>query len=338
MNILIIMNHVLTDPDRVTFYNIDGRHQYIKRGIQRVFKSKNKVFYFLNLVLTAIQLRRHYKRMNVDLIISGNPRIGFVVGAINRISFCKTAHAVWNFNVHHVYTGIKRRLSSFALKQVHYLLVYSRHEQRIYSDMLGLAPERILYKYYSGPYLEDKRYQSLKSAGGEEYVVSAGFSGRDYAFLAAVAEQMPDVTFFVLTYPSVLKNISFGSNVKVISGIPEVEYCRYIANAKLFFLPMKNKETANGHIAIVQAMCLRTPLLTNMTEGTKDYLQPDINSVIFPDGDVKSTAVLVRKIWTDREWSEKIVNQAYQFARERFTIQKEIEAVEQIAASTGGRR
>lgn len=329
MNILIIANHVITDPNRAVFYNEDDSHHYIKRGIKNFIGGKGRLVFFLNLLLTVITLRWSWRKYQLDLIISDNPRIGFFVGVINRLTFCRIGHVVWDFNVLSEYVGVKRWFSRFALKRVMRILVYSQYEAALYSRVFDIPPERITVKLYSGPYLDDARYQHLNN-NPEDVIISAGFSGRDYAFLALVAAELQEVPFRVLAYPAAIAGVDLPANIEVISGISEIEYCRHIANARLFFLPIKNKITANGHIGIVQAMCFQTPLITNMTEGTKDYLRPNQNAFIYPDRDVQATVELIKQLWSDTEKTQTVAQNAYQFALEHFNVQRNIDALEQI--------
>jgi len=116
----------------------------------------------------------------------------------------------------------------------------------------------------------------------------------------------------------------------VISGVSEVEYCRQIANSRLFLLPIRNTVTANGHMAIVQAMTFRTPLLTNVTEGTKDYLAPGENCAVFPDGDVETATGIIRRLWSDETLTEGLVENGYRWATEHFTPRTDIKALNEI--------
>ncbi len=329
MNILILAEHVTTDPDRAVFYNADDKHHYIKRGIKKYIQCKGRGVYFFNLLLTVIALRCSWRKYQLDFIVSDNPRIALFVGFVNRLTCCRIEHVVWNFNVLSEYTGLKRLFSRFALKHVRNIVVYSNHEAALYGRVFNIPTERITVKLYSGPYLDDPRYQNLQDRP-EDMIVSAGFSGRDYPFLARVAAELPDIPFRVLAYPAALAGVDLPANVEVVSGISEIEYCRHIANARLFFLPIKNKTTANGHIGIVQAMCFKTPLLTNMTDGTSDYLRPDQNAVVFPDGDVPAAVQCIKDYWSNREKANQIALQAYEFATKHFNVQQDVDALEQI--------
>jgi glycosyltransferase involved in cell wall biosynthesis len=201
--------------------------------------------------------------------------------------------------------------------------------------MLGIEPKRFYFKHLSGPYLEDVRYLNLIRKK-QDYIVSAGFSGRNYLFLSEVSKKLPDISFIVLTYPWATKNLSFGSNVEIISNISELEYCQYIANGKLFFLPISNKLTANGHIAIVQTMSLGTPLLTNITEGTKDYLCPDVNCVVYEDGAIDSTVATIRQLWSDNNRLIRLAQNGAEFAKEHFSINNDICVIDDLLVKLKG--
>lgn len=331
MNILVISEHVRSDPFRSSFYNIDTTHKYYKKSIRRFIKGNNKFCYFINLFVTAFICRVKYKSWDIKLVISDNPRIGFLVSIINRLTLCNINHVIWNFNTQSIYTGIKLLIAKYACSSVSFIIVYSEHEKNIYSKMLNIPKSKIIKKLLSGPYLDDDRYIKLSNnSTKKDCIVSAGFSGRNYEYLSKIAGRMLDVRFVIIVYPDCLRDIKFTDNIEIVSGISELDYCHYITKAKLFFLPIKNMETANGHLGIVQAMSLRTMLITNITKGTKDYLQPDINCVIYPDGNIEETINIIRQSLRDSVRRQYIVEKAYNFARRNFNVQKDINTLNDI--------
>ena len=331
MNVLVISEHLRSDPLRSTFYNIDTTNKYFKKSIRRFIKGDSKFCYFINLLVTTFICRFKYKSWDIKLVISDNPRIGFLVSIINRLTLCNINHVIWNFNTQGVYTGIKLLIAKYACSSVSFIIVYSEHEKNIYSKMLNIPKSKIIKKLLSGPYLDDDRYIKLSNNSiKKDFIVSAGFSGRDYEYLSKIAGRMLDVRFVIIVYPDCLKDIKFTDNIEIVSGISELDYCRYIAEAKLFFLPIKNMETANGHLGIIQAMSLRTMIITNITKGTKDYLQPDINCVIYPDGNIEETINIIRQSLRDGVRRQYIVEKAYNFARRNFNVQKDINTLNDI--------
>jgi glycosyltransferase involved in cell wall biosynthesis len=331
IRILLFAKEVLTDPDRSMFYNVDTSHEYVRRGITTYFRHRSYAAYILNLLLTVLVLRCRYRALGIELILSNaaDPVIGIVVGLVNRITRCRIDHVIWNFNMLALYRGLKRWVSTFAVRHVSQLVVSSAHEVKLYSEFLGIPSDRITFKFYSGHYLEDPRYQNLKT-DPREVIISAGSFGRDYGFLAEVAARCPEFSFVVMAYPWALKGIMFPLNVSVIAGVSDVEYCRQIANSRLFLLPIRNTTTASGHAAIIQAMCFRTPLLTNVTEGTKDYFPPGENCAIFPTGDVEAAVEMIRRLWSDESFTEALVQNGYRWATEHFTSRTDIKTLNEI--------
>ncbi|MCF7972712.1 MAG: glycosyltransferase [Phycisphaerae bacterium] len=330
MKILVIFEHVETDPGRVTFYNRDVTNQYLKANVIKLCPGSHAISNVVNLFLTAVFYRMNYRKFGIDLIVSGNPRIGFFVGAINRLTYARTKHVVWDFNIQKQYGPVIRYLARYALAKVEAVVVYSSHEKKIYAKMLSLPEDKVLFKLYSGPYLEDKRYNSPIKRVKKEYIISAGCSGRDYRYLAKIAKEMVDVKFVVLAYSRALQGISFTSNVQVITGISEIEYCRYIAQARLMVLPIANKETANGHIAVVQAMSLKTLLVVNMTKGVEDYLQPGENCLVIPDDNVEFAVQQIRAALANETRDALIIENAHTFANLHFTIRNDVRLIGKI--------
>ena len=330
MNILVIAKHVITDPQRKTYYNSEIYATLINKGIINFF-NKGMFVDLLNIIINCFIFRISYKKWKVDMIVSDNPRIGIWVGVINLLTFCRKKHVIWNFNIRRKYKGIKLVLSKIAFMHVKAFIVYSRHEVITYSQMLGIPQSKFIFKLLSGPYLEDERYTSLMhDCIKDDYIVCAGYSGRDFVLLSKVAAKLPDNRFIVLAYPEFIGNIVFTENVEVVSMISEVEYCKYIANAKLSFLPIVNKETANGQIAIIQSMCFKTLLLTNITAGTKDYLMPGSNCMIFNDNNTEETVSLISELLNDYSCYDYIIEEAFKFATENFKIEHEIKILESI--------
>ena len=330
MTILIVSEHVMSDPERYTFYTADRENKYLLYPIKKIINKENTIAQGVNLVATMRGIRKCIKKNDVAIVISANSKIGMMVGAVNRLTSSKASHVVWGFNIHALYTGMKLSFAKFSLRDVKNIIVYSSHEKDIYAKMLGINPDKIIMKLFSGPYLEDSRYKKLSMAKND-YVVSAGYSGRDFAFLASVASRLPAVRFVILAYPNALGDTRFGANVSVVHGISETEYCQYIAGARLSFIPLKNHVTANGHIAIVQSMCLKTLVLTNLTEGTSDYILPDDNALLFSEGDVDDTATMILAILANEGKWNGIVNNAYAFAQKNFSVRTDIDVVNRIA-------
>jgi glycosyltransferase involved in cell wall biosynthesis len=235
--------------------------------------------------------------------------------------------AVLNLNMLQPYRGLKRWFARTALSSVSAMVVASKHEKQVYAEHLQLPTERLRFKLLSGPYLEDHRFAQLIQESKQEYVVSPGYSGRDFNLLREVASRVPQVRFLVLAYPESVEGVRFPPNVQLRYGLPEIEFCRCIARARVCFLPIANHQTANGHIAIIQAMSLRTLLFTNPTPGTKDYLVDRENCLLFSGTDVEEHARRLTRLYESPDSYGDIIERAYTFARANFSIETDIRLI-----------
>jgi hypothetical protein len=96
-------------------------------------------------------------------------------------------------------------------------------------------------------------------------------------------------------------------------------------------MPILNKETANGHIAIVRAMSLKTMLIANMTKGIEDYLLPNENCLLIPDDDIEPSIHQIRHAMTPLGGETIIIENAYRFAQKHFSVSNDIEVINELA-------
>lgn|SRR3990167_10609079 len=329
LKILHVCPYASGDRDRVIFSRQDRNNQYFVVEPSTFFQDfgKGKL---LGLVSGAARLRRFVSENAIDLVISDNPRIGLIMAFMLRISWSRVRHVIWNFNIARKYTGFKLLLSRIALTGNTHIVVFSRYEKEVYAELFRLDQTRIHFKLYSGPYLDDPRYTGIPP-DKKDYIVSAGYSGRDYGSLFKLAAAMPDTPFVVVTLPKAIKDLVKPANVTIVSGIEELEYCRIIANARAFVLPIQKDVIANGQIAIVQAMSFNTLLFVNRLPGVTDYFDDGRNLVELDLADVEKAVLTVRTaLGNQRQMAETVAN-ARSFAGANFTVAKDIELVERIA-------
>ena len=325
--IIVVAPHVTTDPGRASFYNRDASAAYHGIGFVPPPGRFKKVFGY---AATALALRRLVKRVRPELVVFESPRVGLPLAALARLLGRREKMVIWSFNILRPYTGFRRWMARYALGAVDCVIVYSRHEQEMYSRQFGMPGSKVRFKHLSGPYLEDPRYAALLKGAKKPYVVSPGYSGRDFRLLAEVAASAPQLEFVVLAYPSAVGDVVFPSNVRLRHGIPETEYCRYIAEAEVCFVPVGNHQTANGHIAIIQAMSLRTLLFTNATPGTRDYLQDGRNCILFDARSAADVGDRLLEICQNPQRHAGIVDQAYRDALERSSVQSDVDALHDL--------
>ncbi len=320
-NILHICPYATTDVERIIFSRIDSSHNYFLKSPEEISLDLKKGNPILLSLKALFKIRKIINEHNIDIIVSDNPRVGLPIALILKLTNRKTKHIIWNFNISKSYKGIKLFFSRFAINNVD-IVVFSKHERIAYSKIFNKNLSNIHYKLYSGPYLEDARYQNINKEK-KEYIVSAGYSGRDYKRLFSLAKLAKNFTFIVATKPIAIQGLEIPDNVKIVGGISEIEYCQYIANAKAFILPIKEDVIANGQIAVVQAMSFETPLIVNNLPGVSDYLKPNSNSLIINFREPEKAIIAINNLLSDRNKSLKMTKTAKDFAKSNFTIEKD---------------
>ena len=328
MKVLVLSSFFYSDPERVSFYTLDRSRLYERMGVKP--PRCGKIGHLRSYAATAWAVRHRAAVTKPDLIVLENPRVGMLVSLFLKLTGVKIPTIIWNLNILQPYYGIKRWFARAALRSANAVVVYSRHERSFYAKHFDLPLERVRFKLFSGAYLEDKRFSHLLQDAKQDYVVSPGYSGRDFHTLAEVAARAPDIHFLVLAYPSAVGGIKFPPNVELRHGLPEVEFCRCIARARVCFLPIANRQTANGQIAIVQAMSLRTLLFTNLTPGTKDYLVDGENCLLYSGEDMDDHARRLTRLYESFETFHEVVWRAYAFARVNFSVKTEIRLIERF--------
>ncbi|WP_146119109.1 glycosyltransferase family 4 protein [Blastopirellula marina] len=330
--VLVTSRLALADVERATFFSIDASHKYVLVTISPVVLGKIRGFF--RVLSLAVRVLAAIRRTKPDLIVFEDQRTGGSCCLFLRILGVKTPVLIWNFNMFKPYRNLKWLLTQKGGKAAASLVVYSRHEQKVYSKVFGVPTSKFRFKPYSGPYLDDARYVSLlEDRTKRDCVVAPGSWGRDYKLLADVAARLPSIRFVVLAFSNSVAGVDFPENVEVVNGIQELEYCRYIAEARVCYVPVANQTTANGHIAIVQAMCLKPPLITNPTPGTIDYLDQR-TMIACSDSDPVTVASQIADVYENGDKYDTMVNPAHEFARANFGVDWDIEMIDEVLSST----
>lgn len=331
--LVVAATHVTTDPARATFYSRDPSLQFDCFGPRAGARGRlGELRANLRLCFGAL---RHARAVGAAAVVVDSPRSALLAGVLARLVGRRVPLIIWNFNIGSRYRGWRRWLGRFAFGTARALVVYSRHERRCYAELFGVDPGRIAWKHFSGPYLDDARFVAVAAGDGGTAkvpgtVVVPGYSGRDFPLVAAVAAAAPQLRFVVLAYPHALAGVAMPPNVDVRHGLPEVEFCRVLASAQLCFLPIANTVTANGHIAIVQAMSLRTLLLTNETPGTADYLQDGRTCLVFRERDPAALAARIAGLCAAPQQHAAVVAAAHAFAQRHFAVQRDVEMLHRL--------
>jgi len=83
-------------------------------------------------------------------------------------------------------------------------------------------------------------------------------------------------------------------------------------------------------LSIVEAMAARVPVVATMSEGAREIVEDDQTGRLVPIGDVAALAKAIGELLADPEERERLSRNARRAARERFSLDRMLEATEQV--------
>lgn len=167
------------------------------------------------------------------------------------------------------------------------------------------------------------------------------FVGRDYfrkgiypllQAMKIVQAQIPDAKLWVVgkEYPHSLKFcqlLSRNLNVEFINGLPNPELVELYAQSSVFVLPSHIE--AFG-IVFLEAMAAKVPVVGTTVGGIPEIVRNGETGFLIPPNCPEKLADVIIKILKDGKKIEDIVDKAYKFVSENFTIDKMIEDLETV--------
>ncbi len=220
----------------------------------------------------AWRLYRH--RRSFDLVCTIGSRVALAYGLLSRLT--------WRGNPVHVVREIfleeldakswqwkfKRRLIQFAFTNAAGIIVYSRGEQRLYAQHLGLPHERF-YFVPAHTNIVDPHHERAS-----RYGFAAGRSHRDYRTLFEAVRGL-DYQFVVVSNKAGVSGLKIPENVEVHCDVPRETYLALLREAAFVVVPLRDIPRSTGQVVILEAYALGKPVVATRTIGTVDYVDPD---------------------------------------------------------------
>jgi glycosyltransferase involved in cell wall biosynthesis len=88
--------------------------------------------------------------------------------------------------------------------------------------------------------------------------------------------------------------------------------------------------TESFGLAIVEAMASGAAVVATSTEGARSVIEDGLSGILVPVGDVEALAANILKLLTDENERRRLSKLAQREARERFSLERMVEATEQI--------
>lgn len=213
-------------------------------------------------------------------------------------------HIAFSFNFTELPGESKKARISSMLRGIDAYVVYSRYEVELYSRSFDIPKEKIVYL----PWAMDAPHLGASNpvAAEGEYFCSVGGEGRDYALLARAMEKLPQHKLIIIARPHSVKGLKFPDNVKVFLNLPSPLTWRIVADSQGLIVPLRDEETACGHITIVGGQLLGKPVIATQSVGISDYITTGQNGFTVSGGDVAALVNSLEFLQQDQASANKI--------------------------------
>lgn len=243
-----------------------------------------------------------------DGVLTLYPPLAATTGLRRRLGRSRKPVVAWCYNVD-LRTGLRHAAARFAMADVERVVVHSRGEVEAIERWLELPPGRVAYVPLGCGAIEHLADEDDR----EPFVVAMGSAHRDYAtfFEACRRTKLPAV---VIASAHSVAGLSVPDNVEVRNGLTSLECRRIAQQARISVVPIRDRLTASGQIAVVEALRMGRPVIATRSVGTVDYIDHGATGLLVEPGDPAALASEMERLWGDAGERNRLAEGAARYA------------------------
>lgn len=270
----------------------------------------------------TVGFRYFLKRRNVNTILSYQQFYGIIFAW-----FCKTFHVkktakviVMTFIYNPKSGKVGRLYDKFvrsAVESVYIdkIICFSKQECKEYQNYFKTNADKFTFT------LLGKQGHHLSAVEVDSpYILSAGRSNRDYAFLI---EAMKDSDYQLKIVTDTLNDklkSRITDNIQVYDNAFGMDYLNLLVRAKVVVLPLGNPDISSGQLVLIQAMEAGIPVVIMGSNTVEEYITHGENGFVI-EKDKKQLEILLDKLFTDKDYYEKVSLHAKKTYQEKGTVE-----------------
>jgi hypothetical protein len=213
--------------------------------------------------------------------------------------------------------------------------VLSRAEQELFPRTWGVDPARVAYTPFTVT-LDAEQLAAEAPAG--EAVFAGGNSLRDYGPLLDAAPGIGAPV--VLATTQVDRHTRLAPNVRA-GPLQHADYVEELRRARVVVVPLaENRWRSAGQQTYLNAMALGKPVVVTDAMGVRDYVEDGVTGLIVAPGDARAMGEAVS--WAldpaNAHAVDAMTERARQVACERFTLDRYLARLLEVASATAARR
>lgn len=154
---------------------------------------------------------------------------------------------------------------------------------------------------------------------------------------ATVCRHRDDVDFIIagedksnngehrLGLEKLIGDLDLNQRVRLIGWVNDV--AKLLPTFDVFVSPSRSEPFG---LAIVEAMAAGVPVIATMSEGAREIIEADKTGRLVPVGDAEALANAIGALLADQKESERLAANAERAVRERFSVERMVDATEQV--------
>ena len=234
---------------------------------------------------------------NYGIIITHEYFSSFGVNLRLLVTFCRTKHVTVGLNQSRklLKSGIGPvdRLINRIFRRCDLIIVHSRREMTLFSQIHAIPPERFYFSMWGFdlPSITAAQFSSWE----RPYVCLVGRNNRDIGvFIEALAGMPIDGILITSSYQFVPDELP--PNIHVFRDLPQNDTLDCIAHARANLILLKDNDRGAGHITAVVAMLAGTPQIFSDVEVIRDYLVDDVSAIGIALGDAAALRRAIERL------------------------------------------
>ena len=250
------------------------------------------------------------------------------IPTINKFMAKQVANFVWLIDKSKGYSAKKNKRISKVLSRIDKIIYLASTETQKFIDIFNVNPARLQFVHFGinfDAYSSNEPSTKPKDIDGNEenFILSVGTDmHRDIDLLDDLASLMKDKNFILCSRNEEYLNKRYkSSNLKVVcANLSEMRYL--YNNCSCVIIPLKYNEHASGCTTLIEAAAMKKPFIISDIPGIRDYVTENETGIITPIGDAEKFKEAVLKVTSDEQYAKTLVENAYNYMKDRFTTKK----------------
>ncbi len=225
-------------------------------------------------------------------------------------------------------SGIPRRLGSFIFEHASAITVVSSFQKKRLISVIPISPSKITVRPMPVNLEKFGPSETKKSEPRKTILCVARYTKQKKLdtlinALGLLKDENPELNLILIgeggeenNLRSLIESQNLSSRVTFLPLMPQAELNRYYQESDMVVLPSVDEGFG---LVLVEAQLCQIPVIGADSGGIQDIIVHERTGLLFPPGDAPALAHCIKRILTDKELKVRLISNAYQEARFRFS-------------------